>query len=63
MFEASLKYQVGVTNISTLESTSTSYLVAPLSPSQNYEFEQRNMLEDWLLSLMSTLVMGFGAQD
>jgi hypothetical protein len=24
---------------------------------------EKNVLEDWLLSLMSTLVMGFGPQD
>jgi hypothetical protein len=24
---------------------------------------QKNLLEDWLLSLMSTLVMGFGPED
>jgi hypothetical protein len=26
-------------------------------------FEEKGLLEDWLLSLMSTLVMGFGPQD
>jgi hypothetical protein len=45
LFEASAKSQDEVMNISALESTSASDLVAPLSPGQNYEFEQRNILE------------------
>ena len=45
LFEASAKSQAGLTNILALESTSTSDLVAPLSPGQNCEFEQCNILE------------------
>jgi hypothetical protein len=45
LFEASVKSQDEVTNISALESTSASDLVALLSPGQNCEFEQSNILE------------------
>ena len=45
LLESSAKYQDEVTNISALKSSSASDLVTLLSPGQNCEFEQRNILE------------------
>jgi hypothetical protein len=42
------------------------YLVLIIEPSDsisNLSLTRWYLLEDWLLSLMSTLVMGFGPQD
>ena len=45
LFEASVRSQDEVMNISALKSSSASDLVTLLSPGQNYEFKQHNILE------------------
>jgi hypothetical protein len=45
--------------------SSCNYLwnLVDMTPKSNNDTTGSRLLEDWLLSLMSTLVMGFGPQD